>query len=96
MLKAQKIVDEVLAETPENETIAFSGLTLKAIQSVCETKTVDSSKQGEDQTDSFVRLKVYLFDRDGNDTAFISPAAMLRKHVLNDGYALLAKKAVGL
>ena len=59
----------------------MSGLTLYALKSVCTEKKLDGS-DGDDLTDTYIQLQTYLVDKNGEDTMFISPAAMLRLSIL--------------
>lgn len=77
---ANAIIDNAYAEEDADATW-YSGLTIKALNSVITEKKLDGS-EGDDLTDSYVSLRTYLVDRDGNDTYFISPAAMLRLAIL--------------
>ena len=77
---AQSVVDDYVNTLNEDSTFWLSGLALLALNSVCTEKKVDGS-DGEDLLDTYVQLQTYLVDKDGNDTMFISPAAMLRLSV---------------
>ncbi|MBP5446866.1 MAG: type IV secretion system protein, partial [Treponema sp.] len=74
---AQQIVDRFQEQMSEEETFMFSGATLMALNSVCTEKKVDGT-DGSDLVDTYVQIDTYLVDKNGDNTAFISPAAMLR------------------
>ncbi len=78
---AQQIIDRFQEQMSEEETFMFSGATLMALNSVCTEKKVDGT-DGSDLVDTYVQLDTYLVDKNGDNTAFVSPAAMLRLSVL--------------
>lgn len=79
--QAQQIVDEYTDALSDDDCFWFSGLTMAALNSVCTEKKLDGS-DGNSLSDTYIQLQIYLSDRNGDDTMFISPAAMLRLSVL--------------
>lgn len=82
--KANKVIKKIEdAERMENETesTVFSWATIAALNNVLTVKKIDGG-DGDDLTDTFIQLKCYLVDEKGKDTAYISPAAMLRLAVV--------------
>ena len=79
--KAQGIVDQYTSDMQEDTSFWLSGITLKALESVCTEKNLDGSG-GTDLLDSYIQLQIYLVDKNGEDTMFISPAAMIRLSIL--------------
>lgn len=79
--KADELVKRYEEELPEDTYFLFSGLTMKVLNSVCSEKTITGG-DGESLVDTYVQLDIYLKDRNGDNTMFISPAAMLRLSVL--------------
>lgn len=81
LARAQGIVDQYTSDMQEETSFWLSGITLKALESVCTEKNLDGS-DGDDLLDTYIQLQIYLVDRNGEDTMFISPAAMLRLSIL--------------
>lgn len=82
--KANKIIKKIeKAErnASETESTVFTWATIAALNNVLTVKKVDGD-DGDDLTDTFIQLKCYLVDEKGKDTAYISPAAMLRLAVV--------------
>ena len=79
--KGKISIDENIDESQDLSSFVLSGLTLYALKSVCTEKNLDGS-DGDDLTDTYIQLQTYLVDKDGKDTMFISPAAMMRLSIL--------------
>lgn len=60
----------------------FTAATLQAIEGVLHNKNLDG-EGGVDLTNTYVDLDIYLLDKDGKQTSFISPAALFKVAILS-------------
>lgn len=79
--KAQQIVDAAKDKMGDDDLCAFSALSLSVLNSVCKEVRLNGD-DADSLLDTYVQLQIYLTDSQGNDTCFISPAAMMRLSVL--------------
>lgn len=79
--KAQQIVDNAKDKMDDDELCAFSALSLFALNSVCKEIRLNGD-DGDTLIDTYIQLQIYLSDAQGDDTYFISPAAMMRLSAL--------------
>lgn len=63
-------------------TVMFGAQTLSVLERVLIEKEMDGSK-GNDLTNTYVDLDIYLRDAEGNPTYFISPSALLKVSLLS-------------
>lgn len=78
--EAKALVDEYRQRN--SGASIFGARTLQAIKNVLVEKTVDG-KDGETLTSSYVDLDIWLYDRKGNQSYYLSPAALLRVATLS-------------
>lgn len=78
--KAQAVITEF--KNKNKNKILFSGKTLTAIESVLIEKNIDGS-EGDNLTNSYVQLDIWLKDSNGKDSHYLSPSAILRIALLN-------------
>lgn len=60
----------------------FSGATLKAIDNVLIEKNLDGTK-GDNLTDAYLDLDLFIKDANGDDTFYLSPSALIRVALLS-------------
>lgn len=78
--RAQELVDEY--RTKSKHKVLFSATTLKALNSILIEKEMDGS-DGENLTNSYTKLDIWLKDANGDDSYYLSPSAILRVSLLN-------------
>lgn len=78
--EAKKIVDEYRKKSKSTKMI--SGATLHAIKKVLIEEELDGS-EGENLTNSYTKLNIWLKDANNNDSYYLSPSAILRIGLLN-------------
>lgn len=78
--EANKIVEEFRQKNTERNI--FSAKTLKAIDNILIEKKLDGT-DGDNLTDSYIDLNIWLKGKDDKDTNYLSPAALLRLATLS-------------
>lgn len=78
--EAQRLVEEYRNKS-KSQTM-FGAATLKAIDSILIEKELDGS-EGENLTNSYVTLDLWLKDNEGQNTCYLSPSALLRVALLS-------------
>lgn len=77
---AQSLVDQY--KEKEKYSVMFSAQTLNALNSVLVEKNLDGT-DGDNLTNTYVDLDIFLRDAEGNDTYYISPSALLKVALLS-------------
>lgn len=83
--RSDKKAAKQLVESYKNKakyTVMFGAQTLSVLERVLVEKEMDGSK-GNDLTNTYVDLDIYLRDTEGNPTYFISPSALLKVSLLS-------------
>ncbi|MDE5899576.1 MAG: type IV secretion system protein [Treponemataceae bacterium] len=78
--EAQRLVEEY--KDRAKYRIMFGARTLSALERVLVEKEMDGSA-GDDLTETYVDLDIYLRDEEGNETYYISPSALLKVALLS-------------
>ncbi len=78
--KANDLVKEYRKKSKSK--LLFSGTTLNALESILIEKEIDGS-EGENLTNSYTKLNIWLKDANGEDSYYLSPSAMMRISLLN-------------
>lgn len=78
--EAQRLVEEY--KDKAKYTVMFGAQTLSALERILVEKEMDGS-EGDNLTNTYVDLDIYLRDSEGNETYYISPSALLKVSLLS-------------